>query len=120
MLKQCDERRPVDEPASDGRAFATLLEPYVHEALAEGLAGWQVTDSRVTMTDCGYHSTATTAVDFRRAYGASAGDDDLLTLGLEVTGEAKKEKQARSPPRSTSGPWRSTTGAASAGGRSSR
>ena len=31
-----------------------------------GLAGWQVTDCRVTMTDCGYASPATTAADFRR------------------------------------------------------
>ena len=30
------------------------MEAYVREALTEGLAGWQVTDCRVTMTDCGY------------------------------------------------------------------
>ena len=33
--------------------FTTQMTAYVREALAEGLAGWQVTDCRVTMTDCG-------------------------------------------------------------------
>ena len=46
--------------------FATQMEAYVHEALTEGLAGWQVTDCRVTMTDCGYASPSTSAADFRR------------------------------------------------------
>jgi ribosomal protection tetracycline resistance protein len=46
--------------------FVTQMEAYVHEALAEGLAGWQVTDCLVTMTDCGYSSPATSAADFRR------------------------------------------------------
>jgi ribosomal protection tetracycline resistance protein len=47
-------------------AFATQMEAYVHEALAEGLAGWEVTDCRVTMTDCGYGAPGTSASDFRR------------------------------------------------------
>jgi ribosomal protection tetracycline resistance protein len=47
-------------------AFATQMEAYVREALLEGLAGWQVTDCRVTMTDSGYGSPATSAADFRR------------------------------------------------------
>ena len=42
------------------------METYVREALSEGLAGWQVTDCRVTMTDCGYASPATSSADFRR------------------------------------------------------
>ena len=46
--------------------FATQMEAYVREALTEGLAGWQVTDCRVTMTDCGYASPATSPADFRR------------------------------------------------------
>jgi len=46
--------------------FATQMEAYVREALTGGLAGWQVTDCRVTMTDCGYASPVTTAADFRR------------------------------------------------------
>jgi ribosomal protection tetracycline resistance protein len=46
--------------------FFGQMESYVLEALAEGLAGWQVTDCRVTMTDCGYTSPVTTPADFRR------------------------------------------------------
>jgi ribosomal protection tetracycline resistance protein len=46
--------------------FATQMEAYVREALIEGLAGWQVTDCRVTMWDCGYASPITTPADFRR------------------------------------------------------
>jgi ribosomal protection tetracycline resistance protein len=46
--------------------FATQMEAYVGEALTEGLAGWHVTDCRVTMTDCGYASPVTSAADFRR------------------------------------------------------
>jgi ribosomal protection tetracycline resistance protein len=46
--------------------FAVQMEAYVREALTEGLAGWQVTDCRVTMTDCGYASPSTSAADFRR------------------------------------------------------
>jgi ribosomal protection tetracycline resistance protein len=46
--------------------FATQMEAYVREALAEGLAGWQVTDCRVTMTDCGYASPVTSPADYRR------------------------------------------------------
>jgi ribosomal protection tetracycline resistance protein len=47
-------------------AFTTQMEAYVREALAEGLFGWQVSDCRVTMTDCGYASPVTSAGDFRR------------------------------------------------------
>ena len=46
--------------------FTTQMEAFVREALGEGLAGWQVTDCLVTMTDCGYASPATSAADFRR------------------------------------------------------
>jgi ribosomal protection tetracycline resistance protein len=46
--------------------FLEQMKAYVEEALAEGLAGWQVTDCRVTMTDCGYNSPGTSASDFRR------------------------------------------------------
>jgi ribosomal protection tetracycline resistance protein len=46
-------------------AFTTQLTGYIHEALSEGLAGWQVTDCRVTVTDCGYASPATSAADYR-------------------------------------------------------
>jgi ribosomal protection tetracycline resistance protein len=46
--------------------FIGQMETYVREALAEGLAGWQVTDCVVTMTDCGYAAPRTGAADFRR------------------------------------------------------
>ena len=46
--------------------FLVQMEHYVAEALTEGLAGWQVTDCRVTMTESGYASPATSAADFRR------------------------------------------------------
>ena len=46
--------------------MAAQIEAFVREALAEGLAGWQVTDCRVTMTDIGYASPVTSAADYRR------------------------------------------------------
>jgi ribosomal protection tetracycline resistance protein len=45
--------------------FAAHLTAYVHDGLREGLAGWQVTDCRVTVTDSGYVSPVTTAADYR-------------------------------------------------------
>ena len=60
--------------------FATQMEAYVREALTEGLAGWQVTDCRVTMTDCGYASPVTSAADFRRLTQL------VLTTALERAG----------------------------------
>jgi ribosomal protection tetracycline resistance protein len=47
-------------------AFAAHMTGYVREALAEGLAGWETTDCRITVVDSGYFSTGTTAADFRR------------------------------------------------------
>jgi ribosomal protection tetracycline resistance protein len=46
--------------------FLTQMEAYVHDALEEGPHGWEVTDCRVTMTDCGYASPVTSAADYRR------------------------------------------------------
>ena len=46
--------------------FAAQMEAYIRDALQEGPHGWQVTDCRVTITDCGYGSPVTTATDFRR------------------------------------------------------
>jgi ribosomal protection tetracycline resistance protein len=46
--------------------FVMQMDAYVREALAEGLAGWQVTDCVVTMTDCGYMSPVSSPSDFRR------------------------------------------------------
>src|SRR4029450_7673671 len=45
------------------------MEAYVREALEEGLAGWQVTDCRVTMWDCGYASPGRTPADYRGRAG---------------------------------------------------
>src|SRR6478736_9769467 len=74
------------------------MEAYVHEALAEGLQGWQVTDCRVTMTDCGYASPVTSAADFRRLTQlvlATALDragtwvcEPLASVALEVPSES--------------------------------
>jgi ribosomal protection tetracycline resistance protein len=47
-------------------AFWVQMEAFVLEALREGLAGWQVTDCRVTMWDYGYGAPTTSAADFRR------------------------------------------------------
>jgi ribosomal protection tetracycline resistance protein len=47
-------------------AFVGQMESFVHETLAEGLAGWGVTDCRVTLTDCGYASPVTSTADLRR------------------------------------------------------
>lgn len=47
-------------------AFVDHMGLYVREALQEGLAGWEVTDCSVTITDCGYRRTGTTAADFHR------------------------------------------------------
>ena len=47
-------------------AFSAQMASYINEALVEGLAGWQVTDCRVTVTDCGYGNPETSAGDFRR------------------------------------------------------
>lgn len=46
--------------------FEAGLTSYVREALAEGLAGWPVTDCDVTVVDCGYASPITSAADYRR------------------------------------------------------
>lgn len=46
--------------------FRAQLTGYIGAALSEGLAGWEVTDCRVTVTDCGYAAPATSAADFRR------------------------------------------------------
>ena len=47
-------------------AFSSQMASYVNEALVEGLNGWQVTDCRITITDCGYGNPETSAGDFRR------------------------------------------------------
>jgi ribosomal protection tetracycline resistance protein len=46
--------------------FSRALEATVHNALQRGLQGWEVTDCRVTITECGYSSPGTGAGDFRK------------------------------------------------------
>ena len=46
--------------------FAEHMNTYVRETLQEGLHGWQATDCLVTMFDCGYRETGSTAADFRK------------------------------------------------------
>ena len=46
--------------------FERSMAQYVHEALREGLHGWEVTDCVVTLVDCGYRAPGTTAADFRK------------------------------------------------------
>ena len=69
-------------------AFAAQMEAYVHEALAEGLAGWQVTDCRVTMTDCGYASPVDVAGRLPAADAARPGDraGSRRHVGLRAAG----------------------------------
>ena len=69
------------------------MEAYVREALTEGLAGWQVTDCRVTMTDCGYASPVTTAADFRRLTQLVL--DDRARAGRDVGLRAARGPRAR-------------------------
>ncbi len=58
-------------------SFAGAMTSYTRDALRSGRHGWQVTDCRVTMTDCGYYvgdgpakqvlaTPRTTAADFRK------------------------------------------------------
>jgi ribosomal protection tetracycline resistance protein len=70
-------RREASVPGTMPRAFFTAVEETVHDALQQGLYGWQVTDCTVTMTHSGYlarHSHAhqgfakemsSTGADFR-------------------------------------------------------
>ncbi len=46
--------------------FVEHMRNYVREALAEGLAGWEVTDAKLTIVDCGYRAPGTKAGDFHR------------------------------------------------------
>jgi ribosomal protection tetracycline resistance protein len=71
---------------------------YVGAALQEGLFGWQVIDCVVTMTDCGYLASSSTAADFRHltplvlmralARAGTVVCEPTLRVGLEVPREA--------------------------------
>ena len=47
-------------------AFYRAIEETVHETLAQGLCGWEVTDCIVTLTQAGFWSPVSTAADFRK------------------------------------------------------
>ena len=47
-------------------AFYRAIEETVHETLAQGLYGWEVTDCVVTLTHAGFWSPVSTAGDFRK------------------------------------------------------
>jgi ribosomal protection tetracycline resistance protein len=46
--------------------FEQALDEIVRTTLEQGLAGWQVTDCTVTLTDSGYAAPSTTSGDFRK------------------------------------------------------
>ena len=50
----------------NGSRFSESMANHVCRTLQEGLFGWQVTDCRVTLTDCDYSAPGTTAADFRK------------------------------------------------------
>ena len=47
-------------------AFYRAIEETVHETLAQGLHGWEVTDCAVALTHAGFSSVLSTAADFRK------------------------------------------------------
>jgi ribosomal protection tetracycline resistance protein len=58
--------RFVRELGSLPLAFYRAIEEAVHDTLAQGLFGWEVTDSVVTLTQAGFSSVMSTAGDFRK------------------------------------------------------
>jgi ribosomal protection tetracycline resistance protein len=62
------------------RAFFKAVEETVHEALQQGLNGWQVTDCTVTLTHTGYYPRQSHAHQgFNKAMSSTAGDFRNLT-----------------------------------------
>jgi len=62
------------------RAFFTAVEETVHEALQQGLHGWQVTDCTVTLTHTGYYPRQSHAHQgFAKEMSSTAGDFRNLT-----------------------------------------
>ena len=61
-------------------AFMKAVQDTVHEALAQGLYGWQVTDCRVTLTHSGYWARQSHAHGtFDKSMSSTAGDFRNLT-----------------------------------------
>ena len=82
--------------------FQQQLEAYVREALTEGLAGWQVTDCRVTITDCGYRIAGDerrrlpASHPTRRGDGVGAGRDvGLRAASRPLPGAAELDRAGR-------------------------
>ncbi|HSZ43050.1 MAG TPA: translation factor GTPase family protein [Trebonia sp.] len=67
-------------------AFFTAVEETVHEALREGLHGWQVTGCLVTMTHSGYYPRQSHAhATFDKSMSSTAGDFRQLTPLVVMT-----------------------------------
>jgi ribosomal protection tetracycline resistance protein len=58
--------RYIRELGSLPLAFYRAVEETVHETLAQGMYGWEVTDCVVTLTHAGFSSVLSTAADFRK------------------------------------------------------
>ena len=58
--------RYVRELGSLPLEFYRAIEETVHDTLAQGLCGWDVTDSLVTLTHAGYCAPLSVAADFRK------------------------------------------------------
>jgi ribosomal protection tetracycline resistance protein len=58
--------RYVRELGSLPLAFYRAIEETIHETFGQGLCGWEVTDSIVTLTQTGFSSPVSTAADFRK------------------------------------------------------
>jgi ribosomal protection tetracycline resistance protein len=48
------------------KTFVEEMSKHVREALQEGLFGWEVTDAKVTIIECGYRAPGTRAGDFHK------------------------------------------------------
>jgi ribosomal protection tetracycline resistance protein len=73
-------RRADDVPGTMPRAFFKAVEETVHEALRQGLNGWEVTDCVVTLTHTGYYPRQSHAHQgFNKAMSSTAGDFRNLT-----------------------------------------
>jgi ribosomal protection tetracycline resistance protein len=67
-------------PGTMPHAFFRAVEETMHEALHEGLRGWQVTDCAVTLTDTGYYPRQSRAHQgFAKSMSSTAGDFRNLT-----------------------------------------
>jgi ribosomal protection tetracycline resistance protein len=73
-------RRADDVPGTMPRAFFKAVEETVHEALRQGLNGWEVTDCVVTLTHTGYYPRQSHAHQgFSKSMSSTAGDFRNLT-----------------------------------------